>query len=319
MASLLNKIRYSPSLNAGSATRSIILLLIAFLLFSIQDVVIKLLSDNYALMQIVLIRTLFTLPIVFTILHFNGGLPTLRTSALKLQVIRGLAMFLAYIFFYMALSTLPFSLHIALFFASPLFITALSAPLLKEQVGWQRWLAVLVGFGGVLVIIDPRGANFEPATLFTLGSALMYAISIITTRKLADSATSITVYTALVYLAGALIMSPIFASIDSSIAHPSIAFLTMAWPIPLLKDVLLILLISIFWGTGMVMLSSAYRETAVATLAPFEYFTILYGIVLGFIFWRELPTPTMLVGLVLIVGSGLFIIYRENRVQLGIQ
>ena len=315
MASLLNKIRYGNHLQTAGATRSIMLMLVAFFLFSIQDVIIKILSDDYALMQIVLIRTLFTLPIVFTILHFDGGLATLRTSALKLQLARGLAMFLAYIFFYMALATLPFSLHIALFFSSPLFITILSAPLLGEQVGWRCWLAVLVGFGGVLVIVDPRGVSFEPATLFTLASALMYALSIIATRKLDDRASSITVYTALVYLAGASLLSPIFANIDMSSAHPTIAFLTMAWPTPLLKDILLILLISIFWGTGMVMLSSAYSKTAVATLAPFEYFTIFYGILFGYMIWGEIPSLIMIIGVALIVSSGLFIIYRENRAQ----
>ena len=305
----------NPTKNLSDTARNIFLLLAAFLLFSIMDVVIKILSDSYALMQIVLIRTLFTLPIVFGILHFNGGLSALRTKQLSVQLIRGLSMFLAYIFFYMALSTLPYSLHVALFFSSPLFITALSAPLLKERVGWRRWLAVIVGFGGVLIIVDPRGVSFEPATLFTLASAFMYAISMISTRKLDDNGASITVYTTLVYLAGAAILSPIFANIETAVAHPSIIFLTMDWPTPLLKDVLWILLLSLFWGVGMVMLSTAYRDTAVSVLAPFEYFSIIYGIGLGYIFWQEIPTPTMMIGLVFIVGSGLFIIYRENRLE----
>ena len=249
---------------------SILLLMGAFFILSIQDAIIKLISDKYALMQIVTIRTLFTLPIVYFLLHQSGGIATLRTNALRTQLVRGFAMFAAYIFFYMALAAMPFSLMLAVFFSGPLFITALSVPMLKETVGWQRWLAVLVGFIGVLVAINPSGSSFEPASVFAIISAFCYAISIISTRKLDDSPQSITAYTTLCYLIGALVLSPIFAGIDASSAHRSIEFLTMSWPRPILTDVLLIAVIAVTWGVSMVMLSSAYRDTNVAILAPFE-------------------------------------------------
>lgn len=297
----------------SSALRSITLLMIAFFLFSIQDAVIKTFSDRYALMQVVVIRTLFTIPIVYLLLRQSGGLAQLQTNALRTQLVRGFAMFSAYVFFYMGLAAMPFSLMLAIFFSGPLFITALSVPMLGEKVGWRRWLAVLVGFVGVLIAIDPAGSSFDPASIFVVLSALMYAISIISTRKLEDTPQSITAYTTLCYLVGALILSPIIAFIDTSSAHPSIQFLTMRWPAPLLNDLLLIALIAVTWGVGMVMLSSAYRDTDVAVLAPFEYFGIVYGVVFGYVLWQEIPTANMLMGTVLIVGSGLFIIYRENQ------
>ena len=221
-------------------------------------------------------------------------------------------MFTAYLFFFLALAALPYSLMIGIFFASPLFITALSVPFLGEEVGWPRWLAVFTGFLGVLIIIDPRG-QFEPATLLAVASAFTYAISIILTRMLPDSAQVTSTWTNFMYIAFALILSPVFASLSFESIHPSILFLTKAWTLPVLKDFLFIAFIAVCWGCGMVLLSAAYRDTAVATLAPFEYFAMVYALLFGYIFWQEVPTPQMLLGVALIIGSGLFIIYREKQ------
>lgn len=303
----------------NSNLRGILLLLSAIFVFSIQDVIVKLMSSDYSLFEIVFIRTIFSLGIVLLILRQDGGLPTLKTKTPLLHFVRGFMMFMAYTFFFMALAALPYSLTVALFFSGPLFITALSVPLLGEEVGWPRWLAVLVGFGGVMIIVRPGGEAFDPATIFAISAAFCYAISIILTRKMVDKATSMATYTTAVYFIAAAIFSPIFASLDFGSSHPSIQFLTKAWTMPLPRDILFIFFIAVCWGVGMVLLSAAYRGTAVAVIAPFEYFSIFYGILFGFIFWRELPTLLMLIGIALIVGSGLFIIYRENRVGKGKQ
>lgn len=296
------------------ALRGILLLLVAVLIFAIQDVIIKFMSSDYAALEIVLIRSIFAVPIIFVILHYNGGLATLKTQQLSLQIVRGLVMFLAYIFFFLAIAALPYSLTLAIFFAGPLFITALSVPILKEPVGWRRWSAVLIGFLGVMVIINPGGASFDPAVFLALGAAFTYAISIILTRIIKDSAPAMAAYTTGMYLLSALILSPVFANLQVDTVHPSILFLTKAWTMPLPKDILLIFIISLCWGVGMVLLSAAYRSVSAALLAPFEYFSIFYGILFGYLFWHEVPTTAMLIGLTLIVGSGLFIIYRENKV-----
>lgn len=306
-------IMFQSTVRQSSALRGIFLLLVAMLIFSIQDIIVKLISSDYALLEIVVIRSIFALPFVLLVLHFNGGMAMLRTESLHLHLLRGFSLFLAYTFFFLGLAALPYSLSVALFFAGPLFITALSVPLLGERVGWRRWLAVLIGFGGVVTVIQPGAAGFDPAAIFAVAAALVYAISIILTRKMNDSAPAMAVYTTLCYLTLALIFSPVFASFDFNSTHPSLIFLTKTWTFPLLKDVLLIFIISLCWGTGMVLLSAAYRDTPVATLAPFEYFAIFYGIIFGFIIWREVPSLLMMVGVALIVSSGLFIIYRENR------
>ncbi len=299
--------------NQNSNLRSIILLLIAFFIFSIADAIVKLLSSDYAVLEIVTIRSLIALPIIFFILRRSGQeIKGISSATQPTQFWRGFAMFAAYLFFFLALAALPYSLMIGIFFSGPLFITSLSVPILGESVGWRRWMAVLIGFVGVLIIIDPRG-TFEPATLLAIAAAFCYAVSIVLTRKMSDSAQVTAAWTNLVYIAGALVLSPIFASLSFDSLHPSIVFLTKAWVMPSWFDLGLISLLACGWGGGMVLLSSAYRNTPVAVLAPFEYFSMVYGLALGYLFWREIPTLQMLVGVALIICSGLFIIYRQRN------
>ena len=298
------------------ALRGIALLLIAFLIMGVVDVVVKLLSGDYAALQIVVIRTLISIPIVLFIWLRQGTWSELGQADFRVEFWRGFWMFSAYIFFFLALAALPYSLMLGIFFSGPLFITALSVPMLGETVGWQRWLAVLIGFCGVLIIIEPWGSDFEPATLLAVAAAVAYALSMIFTRRLNDSPQIITVYTTGVYLIGGLLLSPLFAALPQifrfEATHPSLRFMTQAWTMPTVTDFGLIALIALCWGVGMVLLSAAYRDTEVAILAPFEYFSIIYGFMYGYIFWREIPTPNMLIGMALIIGCGIFIIYREN-------
>lgn len=300
----------------SSSLRSISLLLIAFLIFSIADAIVKLMSSDYAVLEIVTIRSIFALPLVlFILLRSKQPLHHIRTATQPTQFWRGFAMFAAYLFFFLALAALPYGLMIGIFFSGPLFITLLSVPILGETVGWRRWAAILFGFVGVLIIINPRGNAFEPATLLAVAAAFSYAVSIVLTRKMDDTAQVTAVWTNLVYLAFALILSPIFASLTFDSVHPSIEFLTKAWTMPPLRDLGLLALLAFGWGGGMVLLSSAYRDTPVAVLAPFEYFTMVYALLLGYLLWNEVPTLPMMLGVTLIILSGLFIAYREERMD----
>ena len=313
---IVSKIRGGLNGGSGSSLQGVLLLLIAFFIFSVQDVIVKLMSSDYAVLEIVTIRSLFALPIVIMILTRSGQtFSDLKTEVFGTQFVRGIAMFAAYLFFFLALAALPYSLMIGIFFSGPLFITALSVPMLGESVGWRRWLAVLIGFVGVLIVINPREGSFDPTTLLAVAAALCYAISIVLTRKISDSPQVIASWTTFVYIGCALILSPVFARLSWESGHPSVLFLTKAWTVPPLNDILLIFFLALCWGGGMVLLSAAYRNTAVAILAPFEYFSIVYGILFGFLIWREVPTIQMLFGVAIIIGSGLFIIYRENQTE----
>lgn len=309
---LVQRFRNSQS----QSIKSIALLLTAFLIFSIQDVIVKLMSSDYAVLEIVLIRSCIALPLLLFILRRSQQpFQHIRIATQPIQFWRGFAMFAAYLFFFLALAALPYSLMVGIFFAGPLFITALSVPMLGETVGWRRWAAVIIGFLGVLVIINPRGDTFDPTILLAVAAAFCYAICIILTRKISDTAQVTAVWTNLIYLGGAIVLSPIFASLSFDSVHPSIKFLTKAWTMPSMTDFGLIALMAFGWGGGMVLLTIAYRDTPVATLAPFEYFAMVYGLLFGYLIWSEIPTLTMMTGVILIIGSGLFIIYRERQLS----
>src|SRR5262245_37418464 len=151
--------------------------------FSVQDVVIKILSARYPVFEIVCVRSLVALlPLIGFALP--GGLVGLRMRKPALHLIRGVFMFASYGCYYLALAALSLAETVSLTYSAPLFMTALSMPLLGEAVGVRRWCAVLVGFAGVLVIAEPEGASASLAAALAVGAAGTYAIAALLTRRL---------------------------------------------------------------------------------------------------------------------------------------
>ena len=174
---------------------------------------------------------------------------------------------------------------------------------------------MLVGFLGVLIIAQPTG-QFEPAMLLAVLSALTYASAITLTRKLAGNAASgaLAVYAmlgnfALGALTGLLFGSGAFAELSS---HPSLQFLLRSWPMPTLDDIGLIALCGLIAGTGFYLLATAYHVAPVSAVTPFEYTSLPWGILWGVVFFSTLPGANTLIGLALVVGSGLYIVRRER-------
>ena len=164
-------------------------LLLAMLIGSLQAVAVKWLGGKYSVLEIVTIRSLVALPItlLFFRLEDNKGLPT--TKQPKLQFVRGIFLFLSYTTFMMGLAALPLADIEAIRFSGPMMITILSVFMLGEKVDLRRWLALIVGFAGILLIVQPGSMNFNEGSLFVLISVLFYALTVIYTRKMktADS------------------------------------------------------------------------------------------------------------------------------------
>ncbi len=208
--------------------RGVGFLVLAQLIFSLQDIAVKWIGGNYPILEIVIVRSIVAMPI--TLLFFYGegqtGLPT--TQRPKLEYVRGLFLFLSYTTHFMGLAALPLAEIASLKFSGPLLITLLSVMLLGEKVGPRHWLALLVGFIGVLVIVRPGSANFNFGSVFILLSILFYALNVIVTRKLrtTDSSATMAYYSSLVYLIAAFILAPLAVVVgEMPNAHPSIAFL----------------------------------------------------------------------------------------------
>lgn len=291
-------------------------LLIALLIGSLQSVAVKWMGGNYSVLQIVTLRTLIALPFALLFFRLEGrrGLPT--TQQPKLEYMRGFLLFLSYTTYMMGLAALPLADVEALRFSGPLLITILSVVMLRETVELRRWLALLVGFMGVLLIVKPGSATFNLGSVFILISVLFYALIAIITRKLqtSDSSATMAYYTSLLYLGATCVVSPIAAAVgEIPHVHPSLAFLFRAWSIPTLLDLLIMCGLGLVWAGWMYFMSRAYSVAQASVVAPFEYASLPINVLWGFVIWRDIPTWTTLTGAFLALLSGLYILYQGQK------
>jgi len=299
----------------SSNIKGIGFLVLAMLIISIQNIAVKWIGGDYSVLQIVAIRSLIALPFTLLFYRYEGrrGFPT--TQQPKLEYLRGVFLFLSYSAFMMGLAALPLAHIEAIRFSGPLMITFLSVVILGEKVGLHRWLALVVGFIGVLIIIRPGSATFDLGSVFILISVLFYALTIILTRKLQteDSSATMAYYSSLVYLVAALILTPLPAIVgEMPNAHPSIAFLIRTWSTPTLFDLVIMAGLGLVWAGWMYFMSRAYSVAEASAIAPFEYVSLPINIMWGFLIWQEIPTLMTLAGAFLTLSSGLFVFYRER-------
>ena len=284
-------------------------------LISVQDVVIKWISGDYPVHEIVFIRSPIALLFLVPIIYFEGGFSSLRSGQPGLQILRGGLMFLAYTFFYMAIAALPLAEVVALSFVSPLFVTVLSVLLLGEKVGPRRWLAIAVGFIGTVIMLRPGTTVFDPAGLMVIASAFFYASTSVLTRRLGrtDSGSSIAFYTTVFYLvSGAVVGLAIGHGRWASQGHASLQFLLRRWVVPSGSDLGLLLFIGFTAGVGFYLFSQAYRVTRATAVVPFEYIAVPLSVFWGYLIWRDMPGLHTIIGIVLVVGSGLYVLWRES-------
>jgi len=260
------------------------------------DLCAKEILQTYSLTEFVLARSLFGL-MVFLVLtpRFFGGFENLRTKRLAWHLLRTvLASGTMFGFFY-GLSQMPLVNALTLGFTAPLMVTALSVPFLGEHVGWHRWSAVIVGFIGTLVMLRPGSGEFSFASAAILIAAFCYACQAITARHLAsESILSLAVYV----VAGPLLISMLFISGDN-------------WTTPDTKGWSLMAIAGICSAVAWVGFINGYRGSSPAILAPFEYAALVGGAIAGYLIWDEVPDRWVVAGGVIIISSGLYVVYRE--------
>jgi drug/metabolite transporter (DMT)-like permease len=298
-----------------SPLKGIGFLIAGVFVFSIQDVIIKWISGTYPVHQIVFIRSIFAVIPILAIAHFEGGFHVLRTHHHVLHVIRSLLMFAAYTCFYLSIAVLPLAETVTLFFASPLFITILAVIVLNEKVGLGGWVAVLIGFCGVIVMLKPGAEMINPAGLLALLAAFFYATSSIITRRLGktESGLSLAFYPIMLYIVFSSIVAITlnYSSISKN-SDPNLAFLIRDWQFLSQVDLFLLVFTGLIAAAGFYFLSQAYRLAQPSTIAPFEYIAVPLSVVWGYVVWQDILEPQSIIGLVLIVGSGLYIFGRKK-------
>ncbi len=296
--------------------RGVGFLLMALFTISLQTVAVKWMSGNYPVLQIVLLRSLVALPFTLLLYRYEGrrGLPT--TPRPKLESARGLFLFLSYTTFMMGLAALPLAEISAIRNSGPLMITLLSVVILGETVGPRRWLALMVGFVGVLLIVRPGTASFNLGSIFILISVFLYALTVMVTRQLhtTDSSATMAYFSTLVYLVAASIVAPLVVLAgDMPGAHPSIAFLFRPWAMPTPVDFAIMAGLGIVWAAWMYFLARAYSLAEASVAAPFEYLALPIDVMWGFLIWGEVPTWMTWAGAFLTIASGAYILYRERK------
>ncbi|WP_366141423.1 DMT family transporter [uncultured Shimia sp.] len=291
--------------------------LVATFFFSLNDSSIKFLSSGYALHQIVLIRSIVALVLLMVVIvPLDGGFKVLRTQRLGMHLIRGFCVVFANITFFLGLSVLPLADAVAVFFISPLIITALSVLILREQVGPRRWMAVFAGLIGVLIMVRPGTEDFRIALFLPMIAAFAYAFLHILTRKIGgtESAATMSVYIQITFIV-------VSGLVGLSLGHgqyvgqgdPMFDFLLRGWAWPAEpRDWGILFLLGITSALGGFFISQAYRLAEASVIAPLEYTAMPIAIFFGVVIFGEWPEPLSWLGMSLIIGAGLFIFWRES-------
>jgi drug/metabolite transporter (DMT)-like permease len=266
----------------------------AFLVMS--DAFSKWLSQTYSVGQIMSLRNVFVLVPMFIVLWRTKRFGELRVNSWKAQLFRSVFHVAAAILFIASVSLLPLADVHAIGFAGPIFIAALSPLMLGEHVGWHRWTAILVGFGGVLIMLRPTGESFALVGLVPLAAALSASFRDLVTRRLSRTETS---------------MSMLFVS---SVA----VIITGALTLPIDWKPLTWISLLLFIGNGFVngcahfLIIEGYRLAQAPVVSPFKYSILLWAALFGFAIWGHVPDVWIVIGAIPVVASGLYILHREQ-------
>lgn len=295
---------------------------VAVSFFAFNDAAIKFLSDDYALHQVVLIRSVIALVLISVfVVPFTGGRSQLRTRKPGMHLLRGLFIVIANMTFFLGLAAMPLAEAVAIFFISPLLITVFSVIFLSETVGPWRWGAIAGGLVGVIIVVRPGSDAFQLAAVLPLIAAGFYAGVHILTRQMGGTESAVTMV---------LFMQSVFILVSGAIGlvvadgqfdrfdDPSLQFFFRAWVWPAPQDVWLFGLVGIGIAGAAIMISQAYRVSEAALVAPFEYVALPLAIFFGIVVFDEYPDAMALLGSGLIVGGGLVLVWREARAGKGL-
>ncbi len=301
---------------SNPASTGILLAIGGAVVLSMNDLAIKALSADYALHQVILLRAFIGMALVLAVAWFSeAGLRQLITRRKGAHLLRVSIVMVSNITFFVGLSVMPLADAVATSFVAPLFVTLMSAVVLREQVGPRRWAAVAVGMLGVVIMTRPGAGVIQPAAILVLISAFLYASSHMMTRRMRDteSAMALNFYVQ----CGFIVVSTTFGLLvgDGHMAQApgsTFAFLFRPWHWPPLGDLWAFAATGLAVGVGGLMMSQAYRTTEAALVAPFEYVGMPMAIFWGVVVFGTVPDTTAWAGIALICGAGLYTLWRET-------
>ncbi len=269
--------------------------LLAWVMLPIMDGIAKYLSSDLPVLQITWARYFFTVFFTLPIMFFLFKKYLVWTTNPKLQFLRGLILLIANICFFYSISIISLAKALTLAFIAPLIVTAFSPFFLGENVGYRRWLAVIIGFVGTLVVIRPGFVEINLASIAALTTGIMYGFYLIITRKLSSSDNPLLT----------LLLTGVVGAIIISLIMP------IVWVQPSLTQWSLMAAVGIFACIGHFFLILSLKYADASKLAPFSYFEIITNILIGYYFFGDFPDKWTFLGLFIIVSAGIYIFRRE--------
>jgi len=279
--------------------RGPILNLSAWLILPIMDAIAKYLSYSLPILQITWFRFFFSAVITGIFIYLFSRKSFVRSKNIKSQVLRGILLLTSSLLFFYAISVISLAKALTLAFICPLIVTALSPYFLKERVGRRRWTAVIVGFIGVLLVIRPGIVEFNWASLASLGTGLCYAIYLIVTRSLKDTDNGLLT----------LLLTSIIGTVVLSI------YLPFVWVNPSLNQLLLAVNMGFIAALAHGLIIISYNYSDASKLAPLGYFEIIPNIIIGYIWFSDFPDKYTILGLLVIILSGIYVFRRERIIK----
>lgn len=284
-----------PAPRRDNGLRGIGLMLLGSVFLSAADVASKYLTATTPAIQVVWLRYA-AFALIMLAVAAPGGFAQLRPRRARTQILRGVAVTISSILFVSSLRYLPIADATATSFVAPLFVTALSIPILGEKIGWRRWTATAVGLVGVLIVVRPGGSDFQPASILPVLSAATWAFALIVTRMMSATENPVTTL-AWSAIVGCLLLS---------------ALQPLTWQ-PLTGEALLIgLFIGVSSTVGHWFVIQAFRHADASLLAPFSYVQLLWASAFGFVLFAVLPDAFTWLGSAIIIASGLYTAHRER-------
>jgi len=301
--------------------KGIIFILLAMLFFSVQDSIMKYIYNFASLYEVYLIRTLVSFTIILLFLKIIKKPIIFKTQYPLLTFCRVILFFFGFSSFYISLTVLPLITATALFFVTPFLITIFAKFFLKEQIGPRRWLAVIVGFLGVYIILNPDFSNFNYMSLTPILCAFCYSLSMIII-KLTSEKDSVYTQTFTFYF-GAIFFSVIiyfiagdgqYNTIDNAVSQ----YILREWFTNLETSLILMIVTGFTASFAFLFIFTAYRIASPAVVSPYEYSILVWSSLSGWYFFNEIPDLKTIIGILLIVCGGIYIFIREKAQEQSI-
>ncbi len=295
--------------------RGILFILIAMMVFSIQDGIMKHIYNFVSLYEIYLIRTLVSFALILIFLKITKKPIIFKSKYPLLTFCRVILFFFGFSSFYVSLTVLPLGTATALFFVTPFLITIFAHFILKEEIGIRRWSAIVVGFIGVYITLNPDFSDFNYLSLLPILCAFCYSLSMIIIKKTSEKDS---VYTqTFTFYIGAIIISIIFYFIIgdgqyNNSDHPASQFIFRKWFVNFDTNILLMAITGVTATAAFLFLFTAYSIASPSVISPFEYSILFWSPLVGWLYFDEIPSLSTVIGILIIVSSGIYIFMREK-------